>query len=103
MFIYLIALFNTYTVHVPLFVFHYGNNSSFVPKSVEYTYPTLVTLSFLLSEGKEPTAGVWGEIEGGHEGSVNYTLMSGFLLEARSRVPAPVYFEQSTRLLKVCN
>ena len=28
---------------------------------------------------------------------------SGFLLEAGSRVPAPVYFEQSTRLLKVCN
>ena len=28
---------------------------------------------------------------------------TGFLLEAGSRVPAPVYFEQSTRLLKVCN
>ena len=27
----------------------------------------------------------------------------GFLLEAGSRVPAPVYFEQSTRLLKVWN
>ena len=26
---------------------------------------------------------------------------AGFLLEAGSRVPAPVYFEQSTRLLKV--
>ena len=25
---------------------------------------------------------------------------TGFLLEAGSRVPAPVYFEQSTRLLK---
>ena len=27
----------------------------------------------------------------------------GFLLEAGSRVPAPVYFEQSTRLLKERN
>ena len=29
--------------------------------------------------------------------------LSGLLLEAGSRVPAPVYFEQSTRLLKVRN
>ena len=29
--------------------------------------------------------------------------VSGFLLEAGSRVLAPVYFEQSTRLLKVRN
>ena len=28
---------------------------------------------------------------------------TGFLLEAGSRVPAPVYFEQSARLLKVPN
>ena len=29
--------------------------------------------------------------------------VSGFLLEAGSRALAPVYFEQSTRLLKVRN
>ena len=28
---------------------------------------------------------------------------AGLLLEAGSRVPAPIYFEQSTRLLKVQN
>ena len=28
-------------------------------------------------------------------------IISGFLLEAGSPVPAPVYFEQSARLLKV--
>ena len=31
----------------------------------------------------------------------NYESVPGFLLEAWSRVPAPVYFEQSTWLLKV--
>ena len=33
----------------------------------------------------------------------NAAKHAGFLLEARSRVPAPVYFEQSTRLLIVRN
>ena len=33
--------------------------------------------------------------------SAEATSSSGFLLEAGSRVPAPVYFEQSTRLLEV--
>ena len=28
-------------------------------------------------------------------------FLSGFLSEAGSRVPAPIYFDQSTRLLKV--
>ena len=32
-----------------------------------------------------------------------YLLNAGFLLEAGSRVPAPVYFEQSARLLKLRN
>ena len=35
--------------------------------------------------------------------SLHHLLLPGFLLEAGSRVPAPVYFEQSIRLLKVWN
>ena len=36
-------------------------------------------------------------------GGIAIMVSAGFLLEAGSRVPAPVYFDQSARLLKVRN
>ena len=43
------------------------------------------------------------EFEEYWELSIFQVTKPGFLLEAGSRVPAPVYFEQSTRLLIVRN